>query len=139
MMHRFRRWLLAPIIVEIMKMRASTVHLTEAIGLLAASLTASNQQINDELTALLALKNVDDSDPDVEAQVQKIRDLVTANDAAVATAKAALTTVPPDTGVPGAAPVDPAALPPDTATNTTGRDPASGAPAGQGAVGAGQS
>lgn len=137
MLHKFRRWLLAPIIVEIMKMRASTQHLLDAVSALATSLAASNQQINDELTALLALKNVDDSDPEVEAQVQKIRDLTAASDKAVSDAKAALTTVPADTGA--AAPVDPAALPPDTATDTTGKDPASGAPAGQGAVGAGQS
>lgn len=102
-MQHFRRWLLAPVTLwlkQIMKeletMRASTIHLTDAITALTTSLTASNAQINDELTALLALKNVDDSDPDVEAQVQKIRDLVTANDQAVAAARAALTTVPAD-------------------------------------------
>lgn len=142
-MFRFRRWLEARVIdilnhqVKILSemriMRASTQHLTDAVSALATSVAAGNDQIKTELDALIA-SNANDDDAAVEASVQKIKNIAKATDDAVAAAKTALTTVPAD---PAQGKVDPAALGPDTATNTTGKDPASGAPAGQGAVGAG--
>lgn len=117
----FRRWRARPaqlaaiikrqalILKELICMRASTQHLVDAVSALVTSLTASNNQIKSELDALLALQNVDNSDPEVEASAQKIRDLVAANDQAVAAAQQALTTVPQ--GPAGDAPANQAPAP----------------------------
>lgn len=103
-MFKFNRWVAArliEILLEIRKMRASTQHLADAITALAASVAAGNAEIQSELTALVAANAADD-DAAVEASVQKIKDLSGSIDNAVATAQAALTTVPADPAAPAA-------------------------------------
>jgi hypothetical protein len=120
-------------------MRASTQHLIDAVSALALAVKSSTDEIAEQVQNVLNAKN-DGDDEAIEAAANRIKELTGNLSAAVDASNAAIASVP--TGPAGDAPAtppatDPAAAPPDQATQT-GVDPASGAPAGQGAVQAGQ-